>query len=210
LRGRDIKQYRAQFGGLWVIFTRRGININNYISVKEHLFGYYKELKPRENNEKSGRKPGNYKWYEIQDNVAYYKDFSKEKLVWIELTDSPKFALDTEGYFLNNTTFFMTGHHIRYLLGFLNSSLCEWYFDKLAATSGAGTRRWIKMYIDQLQIPQVANDMQKPIVRLVNEAVLDSTTEARRLELKHMLDLEIFKLLNLTDAEAAFIHQQRL
>jgi adenine-specific DNA-methyltransferase len=31
-----------------------------------------------------GRKAGPYKWYEIQDNVAYYQEFEKPKIVWLE------------------------------------------------------------------------------------------------------------------------------
>jgi hypothetical protein len=208
LRGRDVKPYLAQFANRWIIFTRHGIDIKQHPAVEQHLLSYYDELKPKKSGDKTGRKPGTYKWYEIQDNVAYYQDFSKEKITWIELTDQPKFALDTEGYFLNNSVFFMTGIHLRYLAGFLNSKLCEWYFDKLAASSGVGTRRWFKVYVEQLAVPQISIEQQEPITKLVDEAVMANTEASRRHELKQLIDIEVFRLFSLTNAEINFIKSQ--
>jgi hypothetical protein len=104
----------------------------------------------------------------------------------------------------------MTGSHLRYLVGFLNSSLCEWYFDKLAATSGIGTRRWFKVYVEQLSVPEISSERQKPIITLVDEAILSNTNEDRRQELKKLIDIEIFKLFDLTAAESDFIKTQLL
>ena len=101
-------------------------------------------------------------------NCAYMDDFNKQKIVWIELTDHPNFALDEKGYYINNTVFFMTGENLKYILAFLNSKICEWYFDKICATSGVGTRRWIKMYIDQICIPVIDDKTCSDIVYLVD------------------------------------------
>ncbi|WP_181304359.1 TaqI-like C-terminal specificity domain-containing protein [Rufibacter sp. XAAS-G3-1] len=192
LRGRDIKKYRANFADQWMIFTRRGIDIERYPSIKEYLLKNYDFLKPKGDNDQQGRKPGAYKWFEIQDNVAYYNDFDKEKIVWIELTDSPKFALDTKGYYLNNTIFFMTGDHLKYLLAYLNSRLCEWYFDKIAATSGVGTRRWIKIYIDQICVPNPSMDFETKINCLVDKVISELNQENLKNIDRHFYDF--FKL----------------
>ena len=71
LRGRDLKKYYYEFADQWIIFTRKGININEYPDIKDYLLQYKKELTPG-----VGRKPGSYEWYEIQDNVAYFEDFA--------------------------------------------------------------------------------------------------------------------------------------
>jgi len=105
LKGRNIKKYVAEFDELYIIFTRRGIDIDLYPAVKEHLLQYYDRLKPKEENDLIGRKPGSYKWFEIQDNVAYFEDFNKEKITWIELSDIPKFSYDNENYFVEATAF---------------------------------------------------------------------------------------------------------
>jgi len=167
-KGRDIKKYRAEFDDRWVIFTRRGIDIEQYPAVKEYLFQHYDSLKPREDNDTSGRKPGSYKWYEIQDNVAYFDDFNKEKIIWIELSDAPKFSYDDEKYFVEATAFIMTGPHLKYLTAFLNSQLCNWYFDKITTTSGVGTNRWKKIYIEHLPIPEIDIEMEKQFDEIIN------------------------------------------
>jgi hypothetical protein len=196
LRGRDIKKYNATFANQWIINTHNGIkerNIepinvqNDFPAVFKHLEGFKNELVNRQDKGKH--------WSNLR-NCAYLDDLEKEKLIWIELTDHPNFALDVEGYYLNNTIFFMTGTHLKYLLGFLNSRLCEWYFDKITATSGAGTRRWIKMYIDQICVPKPT-----PINELKICNMVDQLNDCFDLEIYKQLDYEIYNMFNLSPEE---------
>jgi len=158
LKGRNIKKYDVEFDNLWVIFTRRGIAIDEYPAIKDYLYAHYEDLKPKVGNDATGRKPGTYKWYEIQDNVAYYNDFEKDKIVWLELTDKPKFAYDNQKFFIEATAFIMTGDNLKFLTVFLNSRLCEWYFDKITTTSGVGTNRWKKVYIENIPVPKLRKE----------------------------------------------------
>jgi adenine-specific DNA-methyltransferase len=201
IRGRDIKKYSIRHDEKWIIFTRRGVDIDLYPAIKQHLMQYYENLKPKNDKDITGRKPGPYKWYEIQDNVAYYQDFEKEKIIWIELTDKPNFALDKDQYYINNTIFFITGTRLKYLLAFLNSRLCEWYFDKIAATSGAGTRRWIKQYIDQICIPIPSIESETVINALVEKIYEFGITE----KLVNTIDDKICQLFSLTDDEVELV-----
>lgn len=175
LRGRDIKRYNYEFADLWLINTHNGVKdkginriyIDDYPSIKMYLDQYWDNISVRTDK---GDTPYNLR------NCAYMDDFNKQKIVWIELTDHPNFALDENSYFINNTVFFMTGKNLKYILAFLNSKICEWYFDKICATSGVGTRRWIKMYIDQIRLPHVSRDYMLNISTLVDlqdEASID-------------------------------------
>ena len=83
LLGKDVKRYTFKWKNLWVIFTRRGTNIDEYPAIKNYLFQFYERLRPRNNGEKTGRKPGSYKWFETQDNIAYFESFSQRKLVGV-------------------------------------------------------------------------------------------------------------------------------
>jgi SAM-dependent methyltransferase len=47
LRGQDIDRWSAEWAGLWMIFARRGIDIDRYPFVKAHLEEYRAELEPR-------------------------------------------------------------------------------------------------------------------------------------------------------------------
>lgn len=94
LRGRDIDKWRINYDNLYLIFTRRGIDINRYPIIKKFLSKYKEELTPKNKNSKKedkGRKPGPYKWYEIQDNIAYHALFEKEKIIYSEISHKPQF-----------------------------------------------------------------------------------------------------------------------
>ncbi|MDZ7650278.1 MAG: TaqI-like C-terminal specificity domain-containing protein [Cytophagales bacterium] len=57
------------------------------------------------------------------------------KFVWGELADEPKFAIDENGLYPNNTLFFMTGSGLKYICGILNSKLSKWYFNQISTSS---------------------------------------------------------------------------
>ncbi len=50
----------------------------------------------------SGRKPGTYKWYEIQDAADYYDLFDQPKVFWPSIGKFPRFSWDEQGQFVNS------------------------------------------------------------------------------------------------------------
>ena len=201
LKGRHIKKYKAIFDNQWIIFTRRGIDIEKYPAVKEHLLKYYDHLKPKINDDHLGRKSGNYKWYEIQDNVAYYRDFDKDKITWLELTDIPKFAYDDEKYFIEATAFIMTGEKLKYLVAFFNSKICEWYFDKITTSSGVGTNRWKKIYLQNLSVPIPSTEDEKAFGDLIDKILRTKSQNLPSEKLEREIDELFYTLFNLSESE---------
>ncbi len=210
LRGRDIKRYGYDFADLWLINTHNGIkekgvspiNIDDYPAIKNHLDNFYPQLAKRADK---GNTPYNLR------NCAYMEDFYRQKIIWIELTDSPNFSLDNKGKFINNTVFFISGERLPYIISFLNSKLCEWYFTQIAATSGAGTRRWIKMYIEQICIPKlVGHEIEIKINKLVNEIHELKSINLPLSEIESQIELEISRLVSLTEEEIDFINRSVL
>ena len=123
LRGRDIKRYGYEFANLWLINTHNGlkdnsisrVEIENYPAIKEHLDQYYDKLAKRADK---GSTPYNLR------NCAYMNDFSKQKIVFQEMVQSPCFCLDSDRHFmLLDTGRIITGEHLEYLLCLLNSTL---------------------------------------------------------------------------------------
>jgi adenine-specific DNA-methyltransferase len=196
LRGRDIKKYNAHFANQWIINTHNGIREKKIppVDVKKDYPAVYDHLSKYEDALSKRLDKGQH-WSNLR-NCAYLGNFESEKIVWIELTDQPNFALDKSAFYLNNTIFFMIGNHLKYLLAFLNSRLCEWYFDKIAATSGAGTRRWIKMYIDQICVPFPDKEIESKIIGIV-----DSLNESFDMKLYKSLDNEIYDIFKLSSEE---------
>ena len=139
VRGRDIRRYRPRWARKWLIATHNGyddvpaVDINNYPVVKAYLDGFYARLARRYDK---GRTP-----YHLR-NCAYHADFAKEKLFWMDMTPVGRFAYSDEELYCNNKGFLMTGNHMRFLCGALNSCLVTWFVKQTARTTGLGLTQW--------------------------------------------------------------------
>jgi adenine-specific DNA-methyltransferase len=131
LAGRDVKRYQQPKSDKYLIFTRRGINIDEYPAIKKHLAQFKDKLEPKPNDYKgkewNGRKPGSYKWYEIQDAVDYFGEFENEKIVFPNICKQPEFAYDKLGIFTNQKCFIIPKGS-KYLMAILNSKLTFFLF----------------------------------------------------------------------------------
>jgi len=105
--GDDIRRYRINYRGRFLIFTRRGIKIDKYPAIRRYLESFKERLmpKPSLDSDFEGRKPGDYEWYEIQDSVDYYIDFEKPKIVYPEIAKKARFTIDTFAYYPLKTCF---------------------------------------------------------------------------------------------------------
>jgi hypothetical protein len=153
--GEDIRRWVFHNKDLWLIFTRRGIEIEKYPAIKEHLANWKAELTPKKNSsDKIGRKPGRYKWYEIQDDVAYYQIFDSPKIIFPDIAKGPRFCLDTNGNYLANTAYCL-GTDDKYLLAILNSRLFWFAISNISIPFGirAGEYRYRLIYQYMEQVP---------------------------------------------------------
>lgn len=156
LQGEDIRRWHITPKDRWLIFTRRGINIDSYPAIKAHLSQWKEELTPKtKSDQKKGRKPGRYQWYEIQDDVAYYEIFESPKIIFPDIAKEPRFYLDKTGTYLANTGYAL-GTDDSYLLGILNSKLSWFAISNISIPFGvrAGKFRYrmIYQYMEKLPI----------------------------------------------------------
>ena len=173
LRGRDIKRYGYNWANLWLINTHNGIrgklervHIEDYPAIKTHLDQYWDRISKRADK---GDTPYNLR------NCAYLEDFSKQQIVWIELSDEPKFSY-AQNIMSVNTVFFLTGEHVRHILGLLNSKLITWYFKHcIGTTSGVGTNRWLKYTIEQIPIAPANMEIEQMVNQICSkfDAIID-------------------------------------
>lgn len=102
LRGQDIDRWLPDWAGLWMIFARRGVDIESYPSILRHLEQYRRQLEPKPDNwrpskpgaEWPGRKAGSYLWHEVQDPVEYHAEFRKPKLLLRRIAFYAQVAVD--------------------------------------------------------------------------------------------------------------------
>ena len=136
LRGRDIKRYEYEWADLWIIatFPSRHYDIESYPAVKNYLLsiGIERLEQTGETHIVNGKKIKARKktcneWFETQDSISYWEDFSKPKIVWKIIGNQMAFAYDTNNYVMNNACYIMTGNHLDYLLAVLNSQAITWY-----------------------------------------------------------------------------------
>ena len=133
LRGQDVQRWKAEWAGLWMIFARRGIDIQRYPAILAHLQKFRTGLEPKPadwpsanlRDEWQGRKPGSYAWYEIQDSVDYWQKFEEPKIIYQVIQFYPSYALDKLGRLSNDKTFIISTDNLA-LLATLNSPLMWW------------------------------------------------------------------------------------
>jgi hypothetical protein len=206
LQGRNIRKWIYYYNNDYLIFTKQGIDIDSFPIIKSYLKKYYSELKPREGDEKGGRKPGSYNWFEIQDNTAYYPEFEKsEKIIWGLTADKWAFAYDDKQHYLPSNGYILTSNvvSIKYLLALLNSNLLKYYFGFIGVMTAGGAYTLKHATIQQL--PIVLSENQKPIIDLVDKILFAKVNNNNTAILEKKLDEHIYSLYNLTDKEIEII-----
>ncbi|WP_231214547.1 Eco57I restriction-modification methylase domain-containing protein [Helicobacter pylori] len=221
LRGKDIKRYSYEWAGEWVINTHNGytsnlkfkippIDIEKYPTLKSHLDSHWDTIATRSDQ---GDTP-----YHLR-NCAYLEDFEKEKIVYGEIVQEPRFYLDNGecelGYFYAEaTSFILTGEHLRYLLGMLHSKLITFAFKTFYAGGGLGESgyRYKKAFIERLPIPKVTPQNQKLAHKITDcaKAILEAKEKdpkANTQKLEKEIDALVYQLYNLTDEEIKIIEE---
>ena len=183
LRGRDIKRYSYEWAELWLIatFPSRHYNIEDYPAVKQYLLSFGIERLEQTgkvhnvNGERiKSRKKTNNKWFETQDSISYWEDFSKPKIMYSEIVRSPQFYLDEQGqFFPEATTFILTGEHLRYLYNIFHSKVFTYFFKHFYAGGGLGEDgyRYKKVFFEKLPIPKMIGTPNQQVIERANENI---------------------------------------
>ncbi len=223
LRGKDIKRYSYEWAGEWVINTHNGytsnlkskippIDIEKYPATKAHLDAHWDTIATRSDQ---GDTP-----YHLR-NCAYLEDFEKEKIVYGEIVQEPRFYLDNGecelGYFYAEaTSFILTGEHLRYLLGMLHSKLITFAFKTFYAGGGLGESgyRYKKAFIERLPIPKITEKNQELAHKITDGAerilkVKEKDPKANTQGLEKEIDALVYQLYNLTDEEIKIIEERQ-
>ncbi len=191
LRGRDIKRWRPEWAGLYVIAIQnsgdrdaanawgqaadyaeaRRIFAGTYPAIYDHLCEREFALRPRADQ-------GRY-WWELRA-CAYYAEFAKPKVLWPENNDpvESNFAYDDSGFYTNNKAYLISGVSLS-LCSYLNSPVVFWLLDKIATKLRGG---WLELrsenVVGTLPVPSSVNQFPQWA------APCEELHDASRLELK--------------------------
>ena len=209
LRGRDIKRYSYDWAELWLIatFPSKHYDIEQYPAIKEYLMSFGTEKLEQSGAKYSingvevkSRKKTNNKWYETQDNIGYWDDFNKPKIMYPNMTLYLPFYYDSKGFLQNDKSFMITGENIAFLTAFLNSSLFKFCFRDSFPELQGGTRELRKIFFERIPVLQPTKEMEFLFQKLVNDIQKSYTID----KAKH-IDQLIFELYQLTPEEKELI-----
>ncbi len=221
ISGAELKRYSIRSKKNYILFARRGVDISQYPSILKHLEQFKNQLTPkRSRDQEIGRKPGHYKWYEMQDPTDYYKKFEEPKILWGNLTTRSSFSLDeVSGFYVNNPACILPTNS-RYVLGILNSKLMSYFLKSICAERQGGFIEQKPVYVSQVRIKkpteaqEIGLTLQVEKMLQLNEKLLeigDKLTDERAKienEIKKTdstIDDYVYAIYGITDAEKKII-----
>ena len=209
LSGKELERWKLPSVDNYLIFVRRGTNLSRYPAIRRHLSRFKRQLTPKPTDWDDvvsgkwyGRKPGSYEWFEIQDNIAYWNDFERSKIVSTKVSIRPTFALDQSGCFLGNTSYFLAppDHHL-YLLGLLNSTVSGYYCRSVFVDKQGG---WYEVQpdgLDAFPVPAATESQCRTM-----EALVTSLLVVTNYRIEQLINGLVYELFFPEDLHAASIN----
>ncbi len=204
LRVRDIKRYSYDFKSLYLICTFPALNldINNYPAIKKYLKSFGKRLE--QSGEAGCRKKTPNKWFEIQDIIAYYKEFEKPKIVWASVGEN-EYSYIEKGLYLLDTNYFLVCNDeniLKYLIGIFNSKLFLLALSyKDTPLGDGGAWRHYKYNLEEMTIPEVDKKTENKIEGLVDRIIYGKKKDIDTSELEREIDRVVYGLYGLSEED---------
>jgi hypothetical protein len=165
LRGENVKRWRVEPEGLWLINTPKGkVDIDAYPAVRDWLLPFKPQLEKRATKQE---------WFELQQaQLAYQPKLDAPKLVWAHFQAAPSFCIEASGAWLNNKCFFVPTADFA-LVALLNSRLLWSELLAAARIKRGGYIEAEAQYVEQLPIPDIS-----PAARARLAALAQTCTDA--------------------------------
>jgi methylase of polypeptide subunit release factors len=146
---------------------RRVLDMNQFPCAMAYLENHRTRLASRKYVVDGGRE-----WFEIwvPQKPA---NWSHQKIVFPDISDYPRFAIDTSGAVVNGDCYWIDTSELPHpelaylMLGVANSSLALRYYDLICGNKlYAGRRRWITQYVDRLPLPSPTSDTAIQVAKI--------------------------------------------
>ena len=179
LHGQDLRRWHVDTPHQWLIFAYRGIAINEYPAILQHLEKYRESLSKRK---------GKQEWYELPASLGNAERFAQPKLVCPDTYNHQTFAVDTAGYYYGNTSYLIPTEET-WLCGLLNSRTMEWFYSQVSNQLTIDPLRARSGYIQQIPIPNLTSTQKALIAQIVDYLIYlqqQPTTDSK--DLRHTRD----------------------
>jgi hypothetical protein len=168
IKGADLRAYRA-CSERYVLLIDHGTPIDHLPNLLAYLAQFRVDLEPKPaRGDGPGRKPGRYRWYELQDPVGATSISRAPRLFFQDIQTTPVCALDESGL-VPDTTVWTVPTSDRWLLALLNSPLYGWYAQRRFPPALNGAVRPKRAYLRKLPIAQPSPALRAEIDDLVEQ-----------------------------------------
>ena len=187
LRGENIKRWRVEPEGLFLINTPKGkVNIDDYPAIRDWLLPFKKDLERRATKQE---------WFELQQaQLAYQPSFATPKIIYGHFAQDRIFAFDTEGYFSNDKSYFIPNATFD-LLALLNSKVVWSFVTGISPAVRGGFHEMRVQYLETVPIPTTAPSDKKRLIQLGTHC---TTAAYQRLQIQ---DKVCHRILDLAPAD---------
>jgi hypothetical protein len=202
LRGKDIKRWRVEPAGLYVLFVPWHFPLHNdgnisgaseraerefqqkYPAIHRHLLTFKTQLVARNKDETGVR----YEWYALQRCAAtYYREFAEPKVVWGNLAVESKFAFDQSGAFVGAPANLLSKPP-SWLLAVMNSNLLNYLYTKLTVFRGGSYQEFKISYISPAPIVvpngRTASKLSEISAELTSRTIAPDSLKAQNAQLE--------------------------
>ena len=198
LRGRDIRKWKTDPSGVYIIYVPWHFEIDEYPAVRNHLLQFKEKLEKR-NEAATGR----HEWYALQRYASeYINEFSHKKIIYQVFQVKPLFLIDNDGALTNNAAYIIPDAD-EYLLAYLNSKL-GWYMIQQYCSAIQNGYQLMASYFAKSLIYPATDDQKAPIIERVQKIlVAPDSPDVSQLEAE--IDRLVYELYGLTNEEIAIV-----
>ncbi|AEA45024.1 Eco57I restriction-modification methylase domain-containing protein [Fluviicola taffensis] len=180
---RNIEKWYPNFENKFLITIKSGwTNLYRNGKEPEQFFkdsfpSIYKYLKFK-GDAYTGKDKGLYRrddkgdyWWELR-KCAYYDDFEKDKIIFLDITKYFPFVYDENDHFLCTDRFFiMSGEHLKYLTCIFNSKLFYHCFADDFPELQGGSRKLQKIFFEKIPVKRVSESEEIPFIKITDYLV---------------------------------------
>lgn len=166
---------------------REVVDLKQFPKTRKYFNSHRQRLEGRKYVIESGRK-----WFEIW--VPHQPaDWAKPKIVWPDISESPKFFLDTSGAIVNGDCYWIKlragvdPDWLYMMLAVANSKIATTFYDTVFHNKlYANRRRFMTQYVKEFPLPDLNSKLGKQMVRWAKKQV-EKPTSAREIKLESLV-----------------------
>jgi hypothetical protein len=201
LGGREVKRWHVESSGNWLIKLESSANVEHPWSgmadgeaeecFKKTWPAIFERFTTGTMRQRLIDRDDQGRYYWELRSCKYWDEFFLPKIISTKISSEPSFAVDTEGFVLANTSYFLQSNNSFYHSAILNSSISNYICRKVFATKQGGFYEVQPVPLEKFPIPD-ASDEQKAVIEALAKSLHAGANRPRLEALINALVYELF------------------